>query len=156
MALLRSLLPNLTVRVLISESRLHINASPGTVGNLSETQANPEKPISSARATVKDYAAVALSFTTMLLKRLPDAVDTNPVKVAFGIAKIVLQIKDVRRGSSYLCLADYASQELKDNIDAVERRILLTADQLLVVEQALAGWEPNNAEEKQGMELFER
>ena len=31
----------------------------------------------------------------MLLKRLPDAVDTNPVKIAFGIIKIVLQIKDV-------------------------------------------------------------
>jgi hypothetical protein len=46
---------------------------------------------------VKDYAAVALSFTTMLLKRLPDAVDTNPVKMVFGIIKIVLQIKDVRR-----------------------------------------------------------
>ena len=105
---------------------------------------------------MKDYAAVALSFTTMLLKRLPDAVDVNPAKVAFGVAKIVLQIKDVRRCSSYLCLTDYAYQELKDNIDAVERRILLTADQLRVVEQALAGWEPNNAEERQGMELFER
>jgi len=31
----------------------------------------------------------------MLLKKVPDVVDGNPVKVAFGIAKIILQIKDV-------------------------------------------------------------
>lgn len=103
---------------------------------------------------MKDYAVVALSFTTMLLKRLPDAVDINPVKIAFGIIKIVLQIKDVRRCSSHRCLTDYAYQEVKDNIDAVDRRILLTADQLCMVEEALAGWEPNNAEERQGIELY--
>lgn len=60
-------------------------------------QPNPEKPTSSTRSAVKDYAAVALNFITMLLKRLPDAVDINPAKIAFGIAKIVLQIRDVRR-----------------------------------------------------------
>jgi hypothetical protein len=35
----------------------------------------------------------------MLLKRLPDAVDINPAKIAVGIVKIVLQIKDVRHRS---------------------------------------------------------
>jgi len=45
---------------------------------------------------VNDYAAVAFSFTTMLLKRLPDVVDLNPAKITFGIAKVVLQIRDVR------------------------------------------------------------
>ena len=60
-------------------------------------QPNPEKPTSSTRSAVKDYATVALSFTTMLLKRLPDVVDPNPAKIAFGIAKVVLQIRDVRR-----------------------------------------------------------
>jgi hypothetical protein len=50
---------------------------------------------------VKDIAVVAWSFTEMLLKRLPDAVDANPAKIAFGIVKIVLQIKDVRRCSSH-------------------------------------------------------
>jgi hypothetical protein len=90
----------------------------------------------------------------MLLKRLPDAVDTNPVKVASGIIKIVLQIKDVRRCSSHRWLTDHAFQEVKGNIDVVERRILSTVDQLRAVEEALVGWEPNNAEEKQGMELY--
>jgi hypothetical protein len=97
---------------------------------------------------------VALSFTTMLLKRLPDAVDTNPVKIASGIIKIVLQIQDVRRCSSRRWLTDHAYQDVKGNIDLVDRRILLTVDQLRAVEEALAGWEPNNAEERQGMELF--
>jgi hypothetical protein len=124
--------------------------SQGAIGNLSETQ-----PTSSVRLTVKDYAAVALSFTTMFLKRLPDAMGTNPAKTVFGIAKIVLQIKDVRRCSSHRCLTDYAYQEVKGNIDAVDRRILSTADQLRVVQEALAGWEPSNAEERQGMKLFE-
>ena len=90
----------------------------------------------------------------MLLKRLPNAVDANPVKVAFGIIKIVLMIKDVGRRSSHRLLTDHAFQEVKDNIDKIDRRILSTVDQLRAVDEALAGWEPNNAEERQGMELF--
>jgi hypothetical protein len=90
----------------------------------------------------------------MLLKRLPDAVDVNPVKVASGIIKIVLQIKDVRRCSSHRWLTDRAFQEVEGNIDVVERRILSTVDQLRVVEEALDGWEPNNAEEGQGVKLY--
>jgi hypothetical protein len=43
----------------------------------------------------------------MLLKKLPDAVDSNPVKVAFGIAKIILQIKEVCQRSSHWPLTDY-------------------------------------------------
>ena len=59
-----------------------------------------------ALSTVKDISVVAWSFTEMLLKRLPDAVDANPAKMAFGIVKIVLQIKDVRRCSSHRYLTD--------------------------------------------------
>ena len=92
----------------------------------------------------------------MLLKRLPDAVDTNPAKIAVGIVKIVLQIKDVRRRSLYRCLTDNGYQEVKENIDTVDRRILSTVDQLRTVEEALVGWAPNNAEERQGMELFKK
>ncbi|KIM38775.1 hypothetical protein M413DRAFT_420191 [Hebeloma cylindrosporum] len=67
----------------------------GTVGN------NPANPTGIARSAVKDSAAVAFSFTTMLLKRLPDVVDINPAKIALGITKLVLQIRDVRSGSSH-------------------------------------------------------
>ena len=90
----------------------------------------------------------------MLLKRLPDVVDPNPVKIAFDIVKIVLQIKDVRHCSPHCCLTDYGYQEVKGNIDAVEQRILLMVDQLRAVEEAMAGWRPNNVEEKQGIELY--
>ena len=90
----------------------------------------------------------------MLLKRLPDAVDANPAKIAFGIVKIVLQIKYVGYYSSHHCLTNYENQEVKGNIDAVDQRILSTVDQLRVVEEALAGWQPDNAEEKQGIELY--
>ena len=90
----------------------------------------------------------------MLLKRLPGAVDTNPAKIAFGIVKIVLEIKDVRRYPSHHCLTNYGHQEVKGNIDAVDQRILSTVDQLRTVEEALAGWQPNNVQEKQGIELY--
>jgi hypothetical protein len=92
----------------------------------------------------------------MLLKRLPDAVDANPAKIAFGIVKIVLQIKDVRRYSSHHRLTNYGYQEVKGNIDGVDQRILSTVDQLRTVDEALAGWQPNNPEEKQGIELYKR
>jgi hypothetical protein len=90
----------------------------------------------------------------MLLKRLPDAVDANLAKVAVGIAKIVLQIKDVRRRSSHRCLTDDGYQEVKGNIDKVDQRIISTVDQLRIVEEALTGWAPNNAEENQGIKVY--
>ena len=90
----------------------------------------------------------------MLLKRLPDAVHINPAEIAFGIVKIVLQIKDVGRYSSHHCLTNYGYQEVKGNINAVDQRILSTVDQLRTVEEALAGWQPNNPEEKQGIEQY--
>ena len=90
----------------------------------------------------------------MLLKRLPDAVDINPAKIAFSIVKIVLQINDVRRYSSHHCPTNYAYQEVKGNIDAVDQQILSTVGQLRTVEEALAGWQSNYTEEKQGIELY--
>jgi hypothetical protein len=34
---------------------------------------------------------------------------------------------------------------VQGNVDAVDQRILLTVDQLRIVEEALAGWQPDNA-----------
>ena len=47
------------------------------------------------KAIAKDRLGVASRFTQTLLKKLPDCVDTNPVKVAFSIAKVIIEIKDV-------------------------------------------------------------
>ena len=34
-------------------------------------------------------------FTQTLLERLPDVADENPVKLAFGIARLILDIEEV-------------------------------------------------------------
>jgi len=39
-------------------------------------------------------------------------------------------------------------------MDAVDRRMISTAEQLEVVEEALFGWGPNNAEERQALEFY--
>ena len=43
----------------------------------------------------RDSHEVALQFAQTLLKKVPDCVDTNPVKMAFSIAKAIIEIKDV-------------------------------------------------------------
>lgn len=75
---------------------------------------------------------MASSFTQMILKRV-DAMDTNPVKIAFGIAMIVLQIKDVCWCSSHWCLANRAFQDVKGNIGVVEHRIMSTLEKLRIL-----------------------
>lgn len=59
-------------------------------GPKSQTQATDWK------AVTNDGLGVASRFAQMLLKRLPACVDTNPVKVAFSVAKVIIEIKDVR------------------------------------------------------------
>ena len=49
----------------------------------------------------KDAALVTARFAKTLLQRLPDIVEGNPVKAALGIAKLILDIRDV--GHTYLC-----------------------------------------------------
>ena len=67
---------------------------------------NASKGLSSSclLSIAQDSERVTLSFTQMLLK---NAVRSNPVKVAFSIAKIILQIKDVRKHSSHWPLTDH-------------------------------------------------
>ena len=67
------------------------------VGTVPETATNPAKPTPSTLEKAKDYIEVGWSLAQMLLKEIPDVVDTNPVKIAFGLAKTVLRLKEVRR-----------------------------------------------------------
>ncbi|KAF5320246.1 hypothetical protein D9611_011284 [Ephemerocybe angulata] len=73
---------------------------------------------------------VALNFTGTLLKRLPDIVDENPVKMALGLAKTIVQI----------------TEAVKDNMDTVDRRIASTFAQLTIVVNALD--DPTTYDEK--------
>ena len=66
------------------------------------TSTNPQMPVSDWKATAKEGLGVASRFTQTLLKRVPECVDTNPVKVAFAIAKVIIDIKDVNR---YICIS---------------------------------------------------
>ena len=47
------------------------------------------------KAIAKDRLGLASRFAQTLLKKVPDCVDTNPVKVAFSIARVIIEIKDV-------------------------------------------------------------
>ena len=67
-------------------------------------------PSSGALAVAKDLGLVTWRFTQTLLRRLPDVADENPVKVALGIAKLILEIKDVRHLSLREHLIDQKSR----------------------------------------------
>ncbi|KAF9485945.1 hypothetical protein BDN70DRAFT_870420 [Pholiota conissans] len=101
--------------------------------------ANPEILTGNAKSTLQGLAGVTWNFTAMLLKRLPDAIDTNPVRIASNIIKIILEITDTVRG----------------NIDAAEKRILSTVDQLRALEEVRDGWKPNSDKEMRAVELYE-
>ena len=44
---------------------------------------------------IKDHLGVASRFAQTLLKKLLDCINTNPVGMAFSIAKVIIEIKDV-------------------------------------------------------------
>ncbi|KAF9471633.1 WD40 repeat-like protein [Pholiota conissans] len=113
--------------------------SKGTVVDPPKTPANPEILTHDAKSTSQSLAGVAWDFTAMLLKRLPNAIDTNPVKIASNIIKIVLEISDA----------------VRENIDVVDKRILSTVDQLRALEEARDGWKPHSDKEMRAVELFE-
>jgi hypothetical protein len=45
----------------------------------------------------KEDLGVAWRFTQTLLMKVPACIDTNPVKMAFSIARAILEIKNVGR-----------------------------------------------------------
>ena len=83
----------------------------------------------------------------------------NPAKMAFAIAKIVLEIKDVRgaHSSNSLRWAPDLSenQGWQDNLGAIERRIILISEDLVLIGEARAGWNPRSEEEAQAIARFE-
>ena len=47
------------------------------------------------KATTKESFNVTVRFVQTLLKRVPECFDANPVKMAFSIAKVIIEMKDV-------------------------------------------------------------
>ena len=91
---------------------------------------------------------MASRFAQTLLKKVPDCVDMNPVKVAFSIARVIIEIKNV---SCYLCILDTAGwllyQAIGDNNDELAQRLEDTANRLLAVERTVVYGIPKAAEE---------
>jgi hypothetical protein len=52
-----------------------------------------QKP--TAKEKAKDYLSVTGSLIELVLKKVPEAIDGNPVKTVFSIAKSVLELKKV-------------------------------------------------------------
>jgi len=48
-------------------------------------------------STTKESLKVAGRFIQMLMTKVPEIVDGNPVKMAFSLARVIIEIKKVRR-----------------------------------------------------------
>lgn len=68
------------------------NSGPGAVC----PDETPEGRIPGPSSGAKKYLGMAMSFVQMVLKKVPDVVDENPIKMAFSIARAIIDIKDVR------------------------------------------------------------
>jgi len=56
-----------------------------------DSQSAPPKAVS----TTKENLKVAGRFIQTLMTKLPEIVDTNPAKMALGLAKVIIEIKKV-------------------------------------------------------------
>ncbi|KIJ90176.1 hypothetical protein K443DRAFT_15452 [Laccaria amethystina LaAM-08-1] len=111
-----------------------LDQSHGLVSNPPENRQTAPKPGSS----IKDILGVTGRAITTLAKRLPDIADPNPVKVALGLVKLIIEIQ----------------QAVADNMDTVKRRLNSTRAQLETVEKELDGWTPKTAQERQCINSF--
>ena len=57
--------------------------------------ADPNAPVSNWKANTIEGGKVAWRFAQTLIKKVPECVTTNPVQMAFSIAKVIIEMKDV-------------------------------------------------------------
>ena len=98
------------------------------------------------KAATKEGLGVASRFLQTLLKRLPECVDGNPVKVAFSVAKVIIDVANVRY---CLCISGIGwllNQAVGGNKDELAQRLEDTANRLLVVERTVDSGIPKGAE----------
>jgi len=93
---------------------------------------NSQPLVSDWKATAKEGLGVASRFAQTLLKKLPGCVDTNPVKMAFSIAKAIIEMKEA----------------VGDNKDELAQRLEETANRLMAVERTVAIGVPKAAEQE--------
>ena len=51
--------------------------------------------ISDWKAVTNDHLGVASRFVQTLLRKVPECVNANPVKAAFSIARVIININDI-------------------------------------------------------------
>jgi len=66
-----------------------------------------------AVSTTKENLKVAGRFIQTLMTKLPGIVDGNPAKMALSLAKVIIEIKQVRHLSLQRSLTDYHHRVLK-------------------------------------------
>ncbi|PPQ94965.1 hypothetical protein CVT25_004210, partial [Psilocybe cyanescens] len=111
-----------------------LDQSRGLVSNPPEDGQTAPKTASST----KDVLAVTGRSILTLTKRLPVIVDGNPVKMALGLVKLIIEIQ----------------QAVADNMDAVKQGLTSTRAQLETVEKALGDWTPKTPQEGQWIDQF--
>ncbi|KIK05626.1 hypothetical protein K443DRAFT_333921 [Laccaria amethystina LaAM-08-1] len=80
-----------------------IDQSYGLASKPPENRQTAPKPGSSTKDILKLTGRSILTLT----KRLPEIVDGNPVKMALGLVKLIIEIQQVRHGSSHCSPPDY-------------------------------------------------
>ena len=68
---------------------------------------DPNAPVSNRKANAIEGVKVVGRFAQTLIKKVPECVTTNPVQMAFSIAKVIIELKDVGCRLVSWELADY-------------------------------------------------
>ena len=76
-------------------SHLPPDATPALSGFTLEPPLGSSPGVQDLTSVAKDLGGVALRLVETIIKKLPDIADENPVKVAFGFARLILEIKEV-------------------------------------------------------------
>ena len=75
--------------------------------------ADPNAPVSNWKANTIEGGKVAWRFAQTLIKKVPECVTTNPVQMAFSIAKVLIEMKDVGCRLVSWALVDYYIRRLE-------------------------------------------
>ncbi|KAF6759000.1 WD40-repeat-containing domain protein [Ephemerocybe angulata] len=105
--------------------------------NEGDGRAEPDLYVPTVGSETPSGLKITVNFIGSLLKKLPDIVDGNPVKIAASLAKAIVEI----------------TEAVKGNMDAVDRRIASTCAQLEIVNRALA--DPTTYDERNNIWLKE-
>ncbi|PPQ94932.1 hypothetical protein CVT25_004418, partial [Psilocybe cyanescens] len=111
-----------------------LDQSRGLVSNPPEDGQTVPKTASST----KDVLGVIGRSILTLTVRLPEILDGNPVKMALGLVKLIIEIQ----------------QAVADNMDAVKQSLTSTRAQLETVEKELGDWTPKTPQEGQWIDQF--